>query len=128
MSYYSLLNAGGAQTKWFMTFDDRVKVAAPCSFITIREREYELNGTGDGCRQIHYEGKERLETAALMTSVPDRRISALELSETIKSFTVIAEKPLEKDWYSYVVPGILCFFDLPDLAAMRPDMTIKYLK
>lgn len=65
-------------------------------------------------------------TAALMAAVTDRRISALELSETIRSFATIAEKPMEKDWYSYIVPGILCFFDLPDLAAQRPDMTIKY--
>ena len=65
-------------------------------------------------------------TAALMTAVTDRRICALELSETIRSFETVAEKPMEKDWYSYIVPGILCFFDLPDLAAQRPDMTIKY--
>lgn len=67
-------------------------------------------------------------TASLMAAVIDRRITALDLSETIKSFAEIAERPMEKDWYSYVVPGILCYFDLPDLAALRPEMTIKYRK
>ena len=56
-------SGGGAQTTWFMGYDNRIKVAAPCSFITSREREYELNGTGDGCQQIPYEGRENLEIA-----------------------------------------------------------------
>jgi cephalosporin-C deacetylase-like acetyl esterase len=56
-------SGGGVQTMYFAAFDERVKVAAPCSFITSREREYELNGTGDGCQQIPYEGKNYLEIA-----------------------------------------------------------------
>lgn len=64
--------------------------------------------------------------AALMTAVLDTRISSLEMSDTIRSFSEIAEKPIEKEWYSYVVPGILCYFDLPDLATLRPDIKIKY--
>jgi cephalosporin-C deacetylase-like acetyl esterase len=65
-------------------------------------------------------------TASLMAAAIDRRITALELSETIKTFAEIAWKPMDKDWYSYVVPGVLCYFDLPDLVALRPEMTIKY--
>ncbi|HNX84800.1 MAG: acetylxylan esterase [Bacteroidales bacterium] len=56
-------SGGGAQTMWFIGFDDRVKAAAPCSFITTREREYELNGTGDGCQQIAGEAEAGLEIA-----------------------------------------------------------------
>lgn len=56
-------SGGGAQTMFFIGYDDRVKAAAPCSFITTREREYELNGTGDGCQQIPGEGREGLEIA-----------------------------------------------------------------
>ena len=59
-------SGGGAQTTFFIGFDDRVKVAAPCSFITSREREYELNGTGDGCQQLAFEGREQLEIADLL--------------------------------------------------------------
>jgi dienelactone hydrolase len=56
-------SGGGAQTTWFIGYDERIKVAAPCSFVTSREREYELNGTGDGCQQLPYEGREQLEIA-----------------------------------------------------------------
>ena len=56
-------SGGGAQTTWFIGYDERVKVAAPCSFVTSREREYELNGTGDGCQQVPYEGRAQLEIA-----------------------------------------------------------------
>ena len=56
-------SGGGAQTTWFVAYDERIKAAAPCSFITSREREYELNGTGDGCQQIPSEGRELLEIA-----------------------------------------------------------------
>ncbi len=56
-------SGGGAQTMWFIGYDDRVKASAPCSFITTREREYGLNGTGDGCQQIPGEGKAGLEIA-----------------------------------------------------------------
>lgn len=56
-------SGGGAQTMWFIGYDDRIKAAAPCSFITSREREYELNGTGDGCQQIPGEGRAGFEIA-----------------------------------------------------------------
>ena len=56
-------SGGGAQTMFFIGYDERIKAAAPCSFITSREREYELNGTGDGCQQIPCEGREGLEIA-----------------------------------------------------------------
>jgi cephalosporin-C deacetylase-like acetyl esterase len=64
---------------------------------------------------------------ALLAALLDRRITALELTHTIKSFAEITERPMDKDWYSYVIPGILRFFDLSDLVALRPDMEVKYL-
>jgi len=56
-------SGGGAQTAYFIGFDDRIKVAAPCSNIASRERNYELAGAGDGCQQIPFEGREHLEIA-----------------------------------------------------------------
>jgi hypothetical protein len=56
-------SGGGAQAMFLIGYDERIKAAAPCSFITSREREYELNGTGDGCQQIPSEGREGLEIA-----------------------------------------------------------------
>jgi len=33
---------------------------------------------------------------------------------------------MDRDWFSLVVPGIMNYFDLPDLVAMRPDLEVKY--
>jgi cephalosporin-C deacetylase-like acetyl esterase len=63
---------------------------------------------------------------ALFTAALDKRIAALELSETIASFAEITERPMDRDWFSYVVPGIMNYFDLPDLATLRPDLAVKY--
>jgi len=56
-------SGGGVQTAYFIAYDDRIKVAAPCSNIASRERNYELYGTGDGCQQMPFEGREQLEIA-----------------------------------------------------------------
>ena len=54
-------SGGGAQTVYFVGYDNRVKVAAPCSNPARRELNYMLDGTGDGCQQMPYEGKDHLE-------------------------------------------------------------------
>jgi hypothetical protein len=54
-------SGGGTQTAYFIAFDDRIKVAAPCSFIARRERNFELTGANDGCQHIPCEGQEHLE-------------------------------------------------------------------
>jgi cephalosporin-C deacetylase-like acetyl esterase len=54
-------SGGGTQTAYFIAFDDRIKVAAPCSYIARRERNFELSGAADGCQHIPYEGSEHLE-------------------------------------------------------------------
>lgn len=64
--------------------------------------------------------------AALYAALFDTHISEIEVSGSIRSYKEILEKPMEKDWYSYVLPYVLCFFDLPDLVRMRPELIIKY--
>jgi cephalosporin-C deacetylase-like acetyl esterase len=54
-------SGGGTQTTYYIAFDERIKVAAPCSFIARRERNLELMGASDGCQHIPYEGSEQLE-------------------------------------------------------------------
>ncbi len=56
-------SGGGTQTAYFMGFDERVKVAAPCSYIARRERNLELSGAADGCQHLPFEGRELLEIA-----------------------------------------------------------------
>jgi hypothetical protein len=63
---------------------------------------------------------------ALFAAVLDKRIAALELSETIKSFAEITQRPMDRDWFSLVVPGIMNYFDMPDLVALRPDLKVNY--
>lgn len=59
-------SGGGTQTAYFMAFESRIKVAAVCSYITTRERTFELAGPLDGCVQIPNEGKNGLEITDYM--------------------------------------------------------------
>jgi hypothetical protein len=55
-------NSGGAmQTIYFAAYEERVKVFAPCSYFSSRERTLELTGPADGCAQIPGEGAVQLE-------------------------------------------------------------------
>lgn len=56
-------SGGGTQTAYFIGFDDRIKVAAPCSYIASRERNFDLAGANDGCQHVVGEGEARLEIA-----------------------------------------------------------------
>jgi len=59
-------SGGGTQTAYFMAFDSRIKAAAVCSYITTRERTFELAGPLDGCVQIPNEGKMGMEITDYM--------------------------------------------------------------
>jgi dienelactone hydrolase len=59
-------SGGGTQAAYFMAFEPRIKVAAVCSYITTRERTFELAGPLDGCVQIPNEGRQELEIADYM--------------------------------------------------------------
>jgi dienelactone hydrolase len=59
-------SGGGTQTAYFMAFDKRIKAAAVCSYITTRERTFELSGPLDGCVQIPNEGKMAMEITDYM--------------------------------------------------------------
>lgn len=56
-------SGGGTQITYFIAFDDRIKAAAPCSYVAVRERNLELFGASDGCQHIPFEGRENLEIA-----------------------------------------------------------------
>lgn len=56
-------SGGGTQASYFIGLDDRIKVAAICSYFSNRERTLELQGPSDGCQHIPYEGREKLELA-----------------------------------------------------------------
>jgi dienelactone hydrolase len=57
-------NSGGAtQTAYFLGVDERVKVAALCSYVASGERNLELSGPADGCVQLPGAGRARLDLA-----------------------------------------------------------------
>jgi cephalosporin-C deacetylase-like acetyl esterase len=56
-------SGGGTQVVYFIGFDDRIKIAAPCSYIASRERNFDLIGANDGCQHVMGEGEAKLEIA-----------------------------------------------------------------
>jgi hypothetical protein len=65
------------QTVYFVGFDKRVKVGAVCSFLTSRERTFELGQAFDGCSQIPSEGNMRLEMSDFLIAGAPRPILVL---------------------------------------------------
>jgi hypothetical protein len=56
----------------------------------------------------------------------DSRITELHLDHTIKSYYDLLEDPTQKDQYRYVIPGVLQYYDLPDLVRMAGAKKIFY--
>jgi acetyl xylan esterase AXE1 len=59
-------SGGGTQTTYFVGFDPRIKVSAPCSYFASRERNLYYMGASDGCQHIPGEGEKKLEIADFM--------------------------------------------------------------
>jgi cephalosporin-C deacetylase-like acetyl esterase len=70
-------SGGGTQTAYYIAFDERIKVAAPCSFIARRERNLELTGASDGCQHIPYEGSAQLEISDFLIAFAPKPVLIL---------------------------------------------------
>jgi cephalosporin-C deacetylase-like acetyl esterase len=70
-------SGGGTQTAYYIAFDERIKVAAPCSFIARRERNLELIGASDGCQHIPYEGSAQLEISDFLIAFAPKPVLIL---------------------------------------------------
>jgi hypothetical protein len=46
----------------------------------------------------------------------------------IQSFKDILNNPLQKNWYSYIVPGALNYYDIPDLVTLLGKEKIVYIQ
>ncbi len=53
---------------------------------------------------------------AVHASYFDRRIAQTELSRSVKSYIEYLQNPMQRDVYTNVIPGVLQFYDLKDLA------------
>lgn len=63
--------------------------------------------------EMHASG--RAAISALHAMAINSKISTLNLYDCIRSYKEVLENPAGKDWYSYIVPNILRYYDLPDL-------------
>jgi dienelactone hydrolase len=52
---------------------------------------------------------------ALQASIFDKTVTQLNLFKSIHSFKEILSYSIEKNWYSWIIPGVLKYYDIPDL-------------
>ena len=76
----------------------------------------EINATGVNC------------LPALHAAVLDSRITQLNLYNSIGSFKTILDMPAEKNWYSYVIPGVLNYYDIPDLVNLIGKEKVNFIQ
>lgn len=54
-------------------------------------------------------------------------ISKLYISGGIRTYREVFNNPSARDWYSYVIPGMLQFYDIPDMEAVVGKDRIQWL-
>ncbi|HYC29501.1 MAG TPA: hypothetical protein VEB42_11800, partial [Chitinophagaceae bacterium] len=55
-------------------------------------------------------------------------VAKLYLYNCIASFKDILNDPMRKDWYSWVVPGVLKYYDIPDLVKLVGEDKVIFVK
>jgi cephalosporin-C deacetylase-like acetyl esterase len=70
-------SGGGTQTSYLIAFDERIKVAAPCSYVASRERNFEWFGPSDGCQHALHEGEAGLEINDFLISFAPKPLLVL---------------------------------------------------
>jgi cephalosporin-C deacetylase-like acetyl esterase len=78
-------------------------------------------------KDVSLTAKDGMGVAALHSAALDPRIESLTLEGTLISWSSVVHTPLNKGQLQNVVPGVLAWYDLPDLAALiapRP-LTIR---
>jgi hypothetical protein len=79
-----------------------------------------------GMIEVHASGS--IALAALHAAFLDNTITRLYVYHSIQSFREILENPIARDWYSYVIPGVLEHYDIPDLVKFIGEEKIKFIK
>jgi len=65
---------------------------------------------------------------AIHAALLDGRITSLNLYGGISTFKTILDKPAEKNWYSYVIPGVLNYYDIPDLVNIIGKEKVNFIQ
>lgn len=84
------------------------------------------DATGKTPLEVHASGP--VAIAALHAALIDKRITQLYLYNTITSFNQILENPTGKNWYSYVIPNVLKYYDIPDLVKLIGEDKVRFVK
>ena len=63
---------------------------------------------------------------ALHAAVLSKKISSLDLYGSIQSFKEVLRTPTGKDWYSFVIPRVLTYYDLPDLVELYGANNVRF--
>ncbi|WP_221175774.1 alpha/beta hydrolase family protein [Rufibacter immobilis] len=107
-------SGGGTQTAYLMAYDIRIKVAAPCSYFTLRERSLELGGIPDGCQFIP--GEEQLEFADFLLMSGPKPLLLLAGEHDFVDYRGVQEgyQELQKVYATLGQPQQLKLFTWPD--------------
>ncbi len=65
---------------------------------------------------------------ALHAALLNDNIKSVKLFGGINSYKEILDHPLEKNWYSYVIPDVLEFYDIPDLVKLVGAERVKIIQ
>ena len=99
----------GQRVEDVMTVMDFIRTQDP-----LKDKAVEIHATGIAA------------PAVLHAAVFDHQISKLYLSHTITSYHYILEHPMMMDAYSYVLPNVLRYYDLPDLVSLIGKSRVLY--
>jgi dienelactone hydrolase len=109
-------SGGGMQTVYFMGFEKRVKVSAVCSFLSSRERNFDLALTSDGCSQMPDEGTMQLEMSDYLIAAAPNPVLILAGRYDFIDYegTIDAYNELTKVYQSLGQPGKVSLFTYDD--------------
>ena len=109
-------SGGGTQTTYLMAFDERIKIAAPCSYVANRERNLELFGASDGCQHIPFEGREMLEIEDFLIAAAPKPLLILAGKFDFVDFNGVkqVEKDLKQVYSLYKKPNNFKLFSWDD--------------
>jgi dienelactone hydrolase len=64
---------------------------------------------------------------AIHAALFNNSIEHLNLYNGIQTYKTILENPVEKNWYSYIINGVLEYYDLPDLKKIIGENKIQFI-
>ncbi|WP_192820345.1 S9 family peptidase [Rufibacter sp. LB8] len=107
-------SGGGTQTIYLSAFDDRVKVAAPCSYFTQRARYIEMAGSQDGCQYMPGEGSLEMADFIIASAPKPTLILAAENDFVDHRGTLLGFDELKKVYSTLGQPEKVKLFVWPD--------------